>query len=236
MRNLFLALACFAAGALLSGAALAAPSLLYQFELTRLSCFSQHATCDVRYDALNNMSIGLASAASLDGQADLLIQSGVFQGSQPFFNDGFASIGLALYPGPVRTIALDPAAYQGFGPSLDLRVGLDVSDFLQGALYANDTASEIVMGTSKAFAASWLGPLVSPDELFDPLDAHEWTGFVRSDALASNILLFTGEWQRVADVPEPGTLALLLTAMASAAWASRRRALVHAPEPAGLRR
>ncbi len=235
MRKFFLAVASIFVGTLFSGAALAAPTLLYEFELTRLTCFSQYGTCGDRYDTLNTMSIGLASSTLLDGQADLLIQTGVFQGPQPVLNGGIASIDLAFYPGPVRTVALDPAAYPAFGPSFDLRVDLEVSEFLQGTLYANDTASEIVMGTSKAFAASWLGPLVSPDELFDPLNAYEWTGFIRSDALASNLLLFTGEWRRVGEVPEPGTLALLLAAMACITWVLQRSARRHALQRIGAR-
>ncbi|ART54803.1 hypothetical protein CBP36_12170 [Acidovorax carolinensis] len=232
MRKIFQTFVLIVYGALFSGAALATPTLLYEFKLNRLTCVDVlgDGTCGFRYDFLNDMTIGLDPVALAEGQAALRINSDGVNGLREFINDGFSSIALALYSSPARAISLDVNDYTpilvptfpfAIGRNLDLQVNLAVDRFLKGSLYVNDTSSEIVMGTLKNFAASRVWPPTV--QLFDPASENEWTGFIRSDALNSYILPFTGEWKFVGVVPEPGTLALLFAAMAATAWVLRRR-------------
>lgn len=226
MRKIFHTVVCILLGMLFSGAALATPTLLYEFKLHRMTCVDEDGVCGVRYDALHGMRIGLEPVALAEGQAELRIFSDWLEGPQEFLNDGFSSIALALYPSSVRAISLDIHDYFPTYPffyRFDLQVQLAVDQFLTGSLYANDAESELVLGSAKSFsddlAESWLQPL-----LLDPENANEWTGFIRSDVLGTKILPFTGEWKFVGVVPEPGTLALLLAALAATAGVGRRRA------------
>lgn len=226
MRKIFQTALFIFLGALFSGAALATPTLLYEFKLNRLTCVYEGGVCNTQYDALNGMGIGLEPAALAEGQAALRIFSEWEEGAREFLNDGFSSIALALHPSSVRAISLDindyPPTYPYFH-RFDLQVQLAVDRFLKGSIYVNDAESELVMGSAKSFsddlAQSWLQPL-----LLDPENENEWTGFIRSDALNTQILPFTGEWKFVGVVPEPGTLVLVLAALAGAAGVWRRRA------------
>lgn len=233
MRTTFIRLFFILCGTLFSSVASAAPTLLYQFQLNQLTCvpdYSDGRNCSISYDELKDMTIGLTPDALADGQANLRIRSYPYYGASEFVKEGFSSISLALYPGDARAVSLEISDYQSIftDPNtqvrdLDLQVSLDVSRFLQGSLYVNDTSSEIVMSTVKDFAVNRAGSQVKQDAIFDPSSENEWTGFIRSDALSSFILPFTGEWRFVGVVPEPGTLALLLAAIVAAAWVTRYR-------------
>lgn len=223
MRTFFKALIFIAGGALFSVAASAAPTLLYQFQLNQIGCVSA-CPGTIAYDELNDMTLGLTSTAVAEGGAGLTIRSDFFDGLAEFSNSGFSSLSLALFPGAVSTVSLDPNSYSSGGPGLTLQFNLTVNSPLAGSLYVNDTSSEIVMGTSKDFAVAWLGNQLGSGDLFDPASG-EWTGFIRSDALASFILPFRGEWRFIAEVPEPGTSSLVLVALAATLWSVRRRRL-----------
>lgn len=224
MRKIISTLAFAFCGLLVPSVALASPTLLYQFELTRQTCFSEYYGCEQRYDALGDMTIGLTPRALADGQAGLRIRSYPRDGASEFVNDEFSSISLALFPGYVRPVTLEVDDYLSNFVNLDLRVSLEVGRFLQGALYVNDTSSEIVMSTIKAFAVGLAGPESRQDAIYNPANEYEWTGFIRSDAISSAILPFTGVWRFVGVVPEPGTLLLLLPAVAAMGGVFARRA------------
>ncbi|MDD2713297.1 MAG: PEP-CTERM sorting domain-containing protein [Simplicispira sp.] len=225
MCKLFQTLVLLVCGALFSGAALATPTLLYEFKVNRATCFAPHHTCDYRYSGSSGMTIGLAPAALAEGQAELRIFNWANEELTEFYNNGFMSINLNSYKG-IDTIYLDINKYKpGIYPpdTLNVQVHLEVDRFLKGSIYLNDSNSEVIMGTSKGFPAYWAEAWQLP-ALLDPASMNEWTGLIRSDAL-EYVVPFTGEWKFVGVVPEPGTLALLLSAMAATAWVFRRRIL-----------
>lgn len=215
--------AFFFCGFLLPSLVNASPTLLYQFHISQQTCFSEYSACNQRYDALGDMTIGLTPDALVDGQAGLRIRSYPRDGAREFVNDEFSSISLALFPGFVRSVSLEVDDYLSNFMNLDLRVNLEVGRFLRGSLYVNDTSSEIVMSTIKAYTVGLAGPESRQDAIYNPGNENEWTGFIRSDALSSGILPFTGVWRFVGVVPEPGTLLLLLTAAAAMGGVAARR-------------
>lgn len=223
MRNIISSLALIVCGLLIPSLVTASPTLLYQFQLTRQTCFTEYSSCAQRYDALGDMTIGLTPDALVEGQAGLRIRSYPREGASEFLNDEFSSIALAFYPGYVRPVSLEVDEYLSNFMNLDLQVSLEVGRFLQGALYVNDTSSEIVMSTIKAFTVGRAGPESRQDAIYNPANENEWTGFIRSDAISSAILPFTGVWRFVGVVPEPGTLLLLLTAFAAMGGVAARR-------------
>jgi len=194
---------------------------LYQFEVTQSTCVSAYSpgTCAIGYDqGLNQMTIGVELAAVESGSASLSIQHQGAYSPTTLMNDGIASFRPNLY-WATQTVSLDPAAYF-LSWYFRTELSLSVAQYLSGGIYVNDGSSELVMSTSRDALSAYLGDL---SLLYEPIDPWQWTGFVRSDALGSYILPFTGQWRFVGAVPEPGTLALLLSAALSLAWVSHRR-------------
>lgn len=201
--------------------ALASVVHLYQFEVTQSTCVSAYSpgTCAISYDqGLNQMTLGLELNAVESGSASLSIDHDGAYSPATVVNDGIASFRPNLY-WATQTVSLDPAAYF-LSWYFRTELSLSVAQYLSGGIYVNDGSSELVMSTSRSALSSYLGDI---SQLYEP-DPLEWTGFVRSDALGSFILPFTGQWRFVGAVPEPGTWALLLSAALALAWVGRRQA------------
>lgn len=201
--------------------ALASVVHLYQFEVTQSTCVSANSpgTCAISYDqGLNQMTIGVELAAVQSGSASLSIDHYGAYSPTTLVNDGISSFRPHLY-WATQTVSLDPAAYF-LSWYFRTELSLSVAQYLSGGIYVNDGSSELVMSTSRSALSAYLGDI---SKLYEP-DPLEWTGFVRSDALGSFILPFTGQWRFVGAVPEPGTWALLLSAALALAWVARRQA------------
>jgi len=201
--------------------ALASVVHLYQFEVTQSTCVSAYSpgTCAISYDqGLNQMTIGVELTAVESGSASLSIDHYGAYSPATVVNDGIASFRPNLY-WATQTVSLDPAAYF-LSWYFRTELSLSVAQYLSGGIYVNDGSSELVMSTSRSALSAYLGDI---SKLYEP-DPLEWTGFVRSDALGSFILPFTGQWRFVGAVPEPGTWALLLSAALALAWVARRQA------------
>lgn len=201
--------------------ALASVVHLYQFEVTQSTCVSAYSpgTCAISYDqGLNQMTIGVELAAVQSGSASLSIDHYGAYSPTTLVNDGISSFRPNLY-WATQTVSLDPAAYF-LSWYFRTELSLSVAQYLSGGIYVNDGSSELVMSTSRSALSAYLGDI---SKLYEP-DPLEWTGFVRSDALGSFILPFTGQWRFVGAVPEPGTWALLLSAALALAWVARRQA------------
>lgn len=201
--------------------ALASVVHLYQFEVTQSTCVSAYSpgTCAISYDqGLNQMTIGVELTAVESGSASLSIDHDGAYSPATVVNDGIASFRPNLY-WATQTVSLDPAAYF-LSWYFRTELSLSVAQYLSGGIYVNDGSSELVMSTSRSALSAYLGDI---SKLYEP-DPLEWTGFVRSDALGSFILPFTGQWRFVGAVPEPGTWALLLSAALALAWVARRQA------------
>lgn len=201
--------------------ALASVVHLYQFEVTQSTCVSAYSpgTCAISYDqGLNQMTIGVELTAVESGSASLSIDHYGAYSPTTLVNDGISSFRPNLY-WATQTVSLDPAAYF-LSWYFRTELSLSVAQYLSGGIYVNDGSSELVMSTSRSALSAYLGDI---SKLYEP-DPLEWTGFVRSDALGSFILPFTGQWRFVGAVPEPGTWALLLSAALALAWVARRQA------------
>lgn len=206
---------------------LAAPNALasvvnfYQFEVTQSTCVSAYSpgTCAISHDqGLNQMAIGVQEQAVQGGAASLsILHQGAYSGTT-LLNNGIASFSPRLYLG-TQTVSLDPATYF-LSAYFRTELALVVAQSLSGGIYVNDGGTELVMATSRDALSAYLSDL---SLLYEPIDPWQWTGFVRSDALGSYILPFTGHWRFVGAVPEPGTLALLLSAALALAWVAQRR-------------
>lgn len=215
------------AGALTTPAVTAGPALQYSFTTSAFgtSCGSGgNLPCSQDYAAyrgsLDAMTLTLEPSALDTGEASLTVQQLGLYEPAAISNSGVAALSLALYPTPPTPIALDGAAYEAgagfFYFSLVLQLLLE-SD-LTGLIHINDGSSEIGFATDKSLL-SWL---IDPALLLPTSPVSQWTGFVRSDALGSDLLFFTGAWQAVHAVPEPGTAALLLLALLTLAMAGAR--------------
>lgn len=214
----------FLFGVLASSAGWASPVLLYQFTTLSYSTNCSPGCSPYGDDyrsSLNQMFIGLEPNALSTGSASLSIQQSVGAPVE-IQNDGVASASLALYPGVPRPIALDGSGYpvNNEFSYFDLEMLLSVGSRLTGLVYVNDGSSELALAMSPGALAG----LEDPALLLPTTSATEWTGFVRSDALNTGRLFFTGEWRFVRVVPEPGTLALLLAACVGLALVRRTQA------------
>ena len=207
----------FLAVALASTAALASPTLLYTFTTSSFGarCSTDGSLpCSQDYSgyrsALDAMTITLEQTALSGGTANLTIQQVGQYSPVSIANDGVSAVSLALYPSPPTSIALDESVYSLNGGFFyfDLAMQLAVETTLSGLIRVNDGSSEIGFATSPGS----LGWLLDTQLLLPTSTPTEWTGFVRSDALSSDLLLFTGEWRLARTVPEPDTLALMLLA------------------------
>lgn len=193
---------------------------LYQFEVTQSTCVSAYSaqTCSFNNDAnLSQMSIGLEVLGLQDGKASLSITHDGAYGPTTLVNDGIASFKRTFYAS-ASPLSLNPDDYFSSW-YFRAELALSVAQYLSGGIYVNDGSSELVMSTSRSALSAYLGDI---SKLYEPIDPWQWTGFVRSDALGSFILPFTGQWRFVGAVPEPGTWALLLSAALALAWVGRR--------------
>lgn len=200
--------------------ALASVVHLYQFEVTQSTCVSAYSpgTCAISYDqGLNQMTLGVELTAVESGSASLSIDHYGAYSPTTLVNGGIASFRPNLY-WATQTVSLDPAAYF-LSWYFRTELALSVSQYLSGGIYVNDGSSELVMSTDRQSLSAYLGDI---SKLYEPIDPWQWTGFVRSDALGSFILPFTGQWRFVGAVPEPGTWALLLSAALALACVGRR--------------
>lgn len=209
MAKIFNALV-FVACAWVSATPAHATALLYTFQTTSIACeVNIDRLCnDLSQEraGLDGMSIALAPSALSNGSAMLKFQhdSGGF--SQPAVNDGVSQMSLYMYIGgylttvPPQGFIFSPFLFQNFElVEIDIALG----QFLTGSMYANNGSSDISMSTLQG--------------------QNEWSGRIRSDALSSLTIGFTGNWRFSGVVPEPGTLALLMTGLALAAALTRRR-------------
>ena len=207
----------------------ASPTLLYEFQLRQMRCVTIDSGADCgegQPSRLQGLTIGLDAASVSGGTASLSIKSEPF-GLGPWVNNGFVSLRLGDYasPGTGGSQPLDPSAYfseETGGRKFQLDAELSVAEWLSGSLYTNNDTSELVMSTDKAFV---LGRANDPYSLavFDTSGPREWTGFSRSDEHITSIYVFSGEWRLVEEVPEPGTFALLVAALAGVLVAVKRR-------------
>lgn len=222
MRKRIAYLAIFAAGLMATASGWSSPLLLYRFSTTafRTDCVTQTCIGATYRSSLDRMYVVLDGSVFPDGTAWLrLFQNGPTPVA--IQNEGVAAIALARFPGDPVPIALDASAYPVNDPSRywDLDVQFAVGDRLAGQLYINDGSSELsmAMGPEGVWYSS------DPARLFNPASASEWTGFVRSDALNTEQIFFTGEWRFSRTVPEPSSGGLLLVAAVSLLWLQCRQ-------------
>lgn len=207
-----------AAGAvILCSGAVAAPILTYSFNVNRFECVGMWtADCHVEStykSELNSQTISVTSYAAASGVAGLTIE--MPGGGSPVFiaNDGIAD--MDLFPKPVE---LDPDDYViGFSWPEYLYASLAIGPKLSGSISHTDSSSTVVMTTGSLAGPAHLG------EMFTPSHPLEWVGYVTSDRLNSTWLRFTGEWVQVNTVPEPGTIMLMLVALAGVGVALKRQ-------------
>lgn len=210
MSSTFKALVFVVCGWCLGTTAQADPILLYTFKTTSILCdpLSQRPICTsqglaLEQQSLDDMYIGLSPSALSNGSATLKIQNEGPGSSVPTVNIGVEQMSIYLYLYGPNTIVLPDGAEMPLpGGRLVKTLSVAVGQYLTGAIKVNNTASDITMSTL-------------PGET-------EWHGRYNSDALNQNIS-FTGNWLFSRVVPEPGTLALLMVALAVAVSVSRRR-------------
>ncbi len=203
MRSILRTIVVAGMAVFMSKAALAAPSLVYEFTLTSFTCATPGRCGGNNFQqALDDMTIGLSPSALASGSANLSI----FNSGVPFSiveGEGINSAVLALF-------IQGPYEMPNIGETLSSQVGylvadmnLQVGQYLSGSIRLIDTLSDIFMYSGGS----------SP---------YEWTGEARSDA-GSPEISYTGYWQFSRVVPEPGTLALLAAAFSGVALVSMRR-------------
>jgi len=198
---------------LASPAISAAPTFVYGFTISSFSCDNHpFISCPEGASSVPNwsvplaqMTIGLSIDAVLDQQASLSINGlGTFGN---ITNQGIESFNPTRWNAGDGELNLNESALTGFPRSFVLNSFFNVSRYLTGQLYINDTSDEVFMSTS---------------------GSNLWSGFIRSDqlGLSTSILNFTGEWKFIRAVPEPSTLALLIcAALVMAAITRKRRGL-----------
>jgi len=194
-----------------SGKAFAAPTFLYGFSVTSFSCDKHpYIICSGEtpppsewIDPLRKLTVGINIDAVFNRYARLAI--GMDNGEW-FTNQGLHSFNVTSWGhGEDSDLDLSESAWASYYYNVYyIDVVFEVSRYLTGKLYINNTHNELFMETH---------------------DSNLWTGFIRSDWLgeSSSILEFTGEWKFTRVVPEPGTLLLLLSAALAAAAISRKQ-------------
>jgi PEP-CTERM motif len=210
MVKFFKSLVFVACGLFSATAAHADPVLVYTFETTSISCDPNGyapncATLPFQQEQLDDMYIGLAPSALSNGSATL--NYSFFGGFGPAtVNTGVKLMGIYLYnTGSYTRVHPDGFVISPYDQANHLltEISLTVGQYLTGSLYVNNSESDI--------------------EMSSPLGGTEWQGRFRSDALGGTTIFFSGNWRFSGVVPEPGTLALLMSALAGVALASNRR-------------
>ncbi|WP_291216192.1 PEP-CTERM sorting domain-containing protein [Hydrogenophaga sp.] len=207
--------------AAVSAAAVAAPAHLFNFNVIQFECVGP-LSADCQFSpsfiaALNDQRILINPESFSSGQASLSIEAKGAGEAATIVNSGVA--GMSLYPQAGTPVMLSVQEYDPANayPFL-LNAGLEVGPSrLGGSLFNTDSSSTVEMQAGGLVGPSHLG------EMFTVTDPLEWVGYVTSDRLNSTWLRFTGEWLYAGEVPEPGTLALLLAGLAMVATTTRRR-------------
>lgn len=209
MRKLLGTLVLAVGGLIATKGAMASTVLVYDFSLTSFGCFtSDGAQCVGDYtpfqQALDGMKIELLPSALTNGKATLDVNDFPLRNTA-YNNTGFAAATLALYPRGPYQVPLIPLADQNASNYIRSLIDLDVGQYLIGSISLLTETSDIQMTT------------------LDSPTPNEWIGVARSDFGSSSFFRYTGFWQFTGVVPEPGTLALLLAALAGVALTTRRR-------------
>ena len=210
MRRFLGTLVLVVGGLMASKGAMASPTLGYEFSLKSYSCVDEYnsagqCTGDLSQfrSALEDMKIELYPSALTNGSASLSIYK-FFREGGSYSNSGIASATMALYAQGVYSVPLmlPVVGEPGF---LQVRMDLDVGQYLTGSILIIDDFSDIKMYTQAGSTP------------------YEWYGVSRSDKGSTQVISYSGVWQFSGVVPEPGTLALLMAGLAGAALIARRR-------------
>lgn len=219
MRRIIVSLILFLGTVFVASTVSASPKLQYKFSTLSYgtNCGTNGSLpCAQDYSgyrsSLDAMSVTLEQIALSNGTASLSIQQNGIYSPANIVNDGIASLALALYPLPPTSIALSEAAYLVNGGFYYFNLGMQVNvgTKLTGLIHINDGNSEIGFGMNPSSLAN----LIDPTLLLPTIASSDWTGFIRSDALVSDVLFFTGEWRFAGVVSEPETIYLMLFAVA----------------------
>jgi hypothetical protein len=207
MRSLLKTLVLIGMAVFTSKAAIAAPTLLYEFRLTSYECtiYGSVDPCKTTsfQQALEDMTIGLSPSALANGKASLSVRK-TDRYAQTVIGEGIDSAVLALYFQGLYELPNIGESLTSPGEYLDAFMNLQVGQYLTGSISVNDSGSDIFMSSSGS---------ATP---------YEWRGQGRSDYQSPQIS-YTGYWQFSRVVPEPGTLALLAAALSGVALVSVRR-------------
>lgn len=185
--------------------------LLYTFETTSIGCNSPFGNliCNdlsQERESLDTMYIGVSPAALSNGSATLKYAFLGGAPSTPTVNQGIDLIGIYLYNYPSLFDIAPPAGYVFSPQEYQFLVTADfelvVGQYLTGSFDVLTYQSQLKMSTVA--------------------EGTEWSGSYNSDAL-NQVINVTGNWRLRGAVPEPGTLALLMAALAGVALASNRR-------------
>ena len=200
MNKLLKAVAALLFFSIGSPAALALPTFNYGFTVTSYNCYRSNCTDKAFYTKkLESMTMDLTLRAAQYGEANLHYTTQFSGGGAPVVaskdtNRGFASIDLNEWG-----VALD--LENGICRSYNfcnVEVAIDVSVFLRGIFRLDTSSNNVYMSSSNS--NTWDGYIYSDGPLMT-----SYPGFFPT---------YTGEWRLTRVVPEPGTLALFIIALA----------------------
>jgi hypothetical protein len=232
VRKWIQALAVGVCGIGVSLGALASPTYLYTFTTHQSRCIGPEGifSCASSYDfrpALNRMSYRLTEAGQAAGGGWALMDFQHTSDETVFKVEGLAELTLPSY-GSASSIALSPDSsyWESWYTPFYLGGTFAAGPRPWASFYFFDGGDEVAMGGGIDILLNT--GMHGTDHLDTRLllqakGPFEVQGLIIGDANHPSFFSFTGQWRYAGDVPEPGTAALLLLALAGTAFGTRQR-------------